>query len=86
LITLWPPGKELFYSTPDGGVLAVEFDLRDSNFVVGKTRELFSGRAFGNAAGAASLDGKRWLLPLPVNEVNASPLILTTNWVATLKR
>ena len=84
--TLWPAGKELFYWTPDTRALAAEFDVQGANFVVGKTRELFSGRAFGNAAGGTTRDGKSWLLPLPVNEVNASPLILTTNWTATLKR
>jgi hypothetical protein len=29
---------------------------------------------------------KRWLMALPVGEPNASPLILTTNWTASLKK
>jgi hypothetical protein len=84
---LRPPGKELFYTTPDARVMAVEFDVQGTNFVVGKSRELFSGRAFGNSTGQdVTRDGKRWLLALPVDQVNASLLILITNWTATLKR
>ena len=86
LITSWPPGKELFYITPDGRVIGTEFALQGSNFVVGKSRELFSGHAFGNNSGSAiSGDGKRWLFALPSDPINASPLILETNWTATLK-
>jgi len=29
---------------------------------------------------------KRWLIAMPVGEPNASPLILTTNWAAGLKK
>jgi hypothetical protein len=84
---LWRTGKELFYSTPDSRIVAVEFNVQGKNFVVGKSRELFSGHAFGNSAGQdVTPDSKRWLLALPVDQVNASPLILVTNWTATLKR
>jgi Tol biopolymer transport system component len=83
---IWPPGKELFYITPDSRAIALEFDVQGTNFVAGKSRELFGGRAFGNSAGQdVSRDGKRWLFALPVDQVNASPLMLVTNWTATLK-
>jgi hypothetical protein len=61
--------------------------VQGTSFVVGKSRELFSGRAFGNSAGQdVTADGKRWLFALPVDQVNASPLMLVTNWTASLKR
>jgi eukaryotic-like serine/threonine-protein kinase len=87
LVTLWPPGKELFYLTADGRVIGVQFEVQGTNFVVGKSRELFSGRAFGtNEATAVTRDGKRWLFAVPVDQPNASPLILQTNWAAGLRR
>jgi len=83
---IWPNGDELFYLTPDNRVIAVKFDVQGANFRVGKSRELFSGRGFGNSTGQdMSPDGKRWLFALPVDQVNASPLMLVTNWTATLK-
>jgi len=72
--------------TPDNRVIAVKFDVQGANFRVGKSRELFSGRGFGNSTGQdMSPDGKRWLFALPVDQVNASPLMLVTNWTASLK-
>ena len=86
MIPYWPQGKELFYTTPDQRVIGVQFEAQGSNFVVGKSRELFQGRAFGSSTGlTVSGDGKRWLFALPIDQMNASPLILETNWVAGLK-
>jgi Tol biopolymer transport system component len=86
IISLWPPGKELFYMTPDNHIIGVELDVQGGNLVVGKSRQLFGGRAFGSSTGFyVTSDSKRWLVALPVEEPNASPLILTTNWTATLK-
>jgi len=55
--------------------------------MVGKSRLLFEGRALGSAGGFdVNRKDKHWLVALPVGEPNASPLILTTNWTATLKK
>ncbi len=93
---LWPPGKELFYYTIDSRLAAVEYATQGPNFIVGKSRLLFGGRSMGSITGAdVSRNGadasrtnrdKRWLMALPVGEPYASPLILTTNWTATLKK
>ena len=84
---LWPPGKELFYFTPDARLTAVEYTTQGPNFTVGKPRLLFGGRSIGSSSGAdVNRNDKRWLLPLPVGEPNASPLILITNWTAALKK
>jgi hypothetical protein len=54
--------------------------------VVGRSRHLFGGRSLGNATGFfVAPDSKRWLAAFPVEEPNASPLTLITNWSATLK-
>jgi hypothetical protein len=86
LIPIWRSDKELFYLSADFRMMATSFNVKGTDFVVGKSRELFSGRAFGNISGAdVTHDNKRWLMALPVDELNASPLVLITNWTATLE-
>ena len=64
----------------------VEVNTQGENLAVGKTRQLFGGRLFGNTIGMfPANDSKRWLGAFAVEEANASPIILTTNWSATLK-
>ena len=64
---------------------AVDLDIQGTNLVVSKSRVILSGRALGASTSFnVTGDGKRWLVALPVAESNASPLILTTNWAATL--
>jgi dipeptidyl aminopeptidase/acylaminoacyl peptidase len=91
----WPRGKELFYVSNDFQMIGVEFEVQGKDFLVGKSRKLFLGTSVGssfsiNPDASASVDvdpdGKRWLMALPVDEHNASPLILTTNWMAGLKK
>ena len=86
ITSFWPTPKELFYTTPDNHVMAVDLEFQGSNLVVGKSRQLFGGRAFGSSSGLLfpASDLKRWLVAFPVDEPNASPLILTTNWTAAL--
>jgi len=85
-VPFWPPGKELFYWGVDSRIYAVEYAAQGPNFVAGKSRVLFGGRSWAGVAGFdVNRNNKRWLFSLPVAEPNASPLILTTNWTATLK-
>jgi hypothetical protein len=85
VIPLWPPGNELFYIAPDLRVFVVEIEIQGNSFVVGESRQLFGGRTFGTLTGFdISRTNKRFLFTLPVDEPNASPLILTTNWTAAL--
>ena len=85
IASFWPTSNELYYLTPDAHVMAVELEFQKANLVVGKSRQLFGGRAFGNAGGLfPGPDRKRWLVAFPVDEPSASPLILTTNWTAAL--
>jgi Tol biopolymer transport system component len=91
----WPRGKELFYVANDFQMIGVEFAVQGTNFLVGKSRRLFEEQSAGsslagNVDASSSVDvdpdGKRWLMALPVDERNASPLILTTNWMSELKK
>jgi hypothetical protein len=81
----WPTKRELFYNTPDFRVMSTELQIEESNLAIGKSRQLFGGRAFGSSVGITPApDGKHWLIALPIDEPNASPLILTTNWTVAL--
>ena len=91
----WPQGKELFYVSNDFQMIGVEFEVRGKNFLVGKSRRLFERQSIGGSlsmnpdAGASidvNRDGTRWLVAAPVDERNASPLILTTNWISESRK
>jgi Tol biopolymer transport system component len=86
LAPFWPPGKEIFYISADFKLMAVEFETQGTNFLVGKSRPIFSAhsRSFTDG-GDLTWAGGRWLAALPADEPNVSPLILTTNWTAALK-
>lgn len=65
--------------------MSTELQTTGSDLVIGKSRQLFGGRAFGSSVSVfPAPDGKRWLVAFPVDEPNASPLILTTNWTLAL--
>jgi eukaryotic-like serine/threonine-protein kinase len=91
----WPQGKELFYVSNDFQMIGVEFEVQGKNFLVGKSRRLFERQSIGGSlsmnpdAGASidvNRDGTRWLVAAPVDERNASPLILTTNWISESRK
>jgi len=93
--SFWPRGKELFYVTNDFQMIGAEVEIQGKNFVVGKSRKLFEGHPVGsslsiNPDASASIDvtpdGASWLVSLPIDEPNASPLILSTNWMSKLKK
>jgi eukaryotic-like serine/threonine-protein kinase len=86
IMSFWPSGSQLFYVTPENHVVVVDIETHGTNLVVGKSRVILGGRAFGSASSMGiDPEGKRWLVPLPVSEPNASPLILTTNWTSALR-
>ena len=79
-------GKELFYLTTDGKVMAVEVHT-DGAFEVGTPQALFV-TPFKNASGwryDVTPDGQRFLVNRPVDE-ESSPITLVQNWTALLKR
>jgi len=77
-------GKELFFLTPDGKLMAADVKLPD----VGVPHELFqipSTVVPVNVEYAVSADGKKFLLREPVDESNES-IGVVLNWAAGLKR
>ena len=80
-------GKEIFYSTTDGMLMAVEVSLKGAQIEIG------TGRSLGIRLGLiatymydVSADGQRILAAVPV-EGKASPsLTLVENWTQLLKK
>ncbi|MGQ0762503.1 MAG: protein kinase domain-containing protein [Acidobacteriota bacterium] len=82
-------GKELYYYTPDGALMAVDV-IVGSSLSIGVPHRLFDFRS-GNglitvAPYSASADGKRFLLNTLVDESGGAPLTIVLNWTADLKR
>ena len=87
------PNRIYFLQPPENKLLAVDLEVRGASLLVGAAQPLFGGKAlarsigFGNApAVSASPDGKRLLMPVPVDE-ESSPLVrVVSDWVAELKK
>jgi Tol biopolymer transport system component len=80
-------GKEIFYLTPDGHLMAAEVRFKADTVEVGTIRELFGGIPLG--AGYfydVSVDGQRILAVLPANRTSPVPITLVQNWAAALKK
>ncbi|HEV8608686.1 MAG TPA: protein kinase [Thermoanaerobaculia bacterium] len=81
-------GKELFYITSDGKVMAVEVRA-GAAFESGTPQALFA-TSLKNAPGPpsydASADGQRFLLNRPIGEESSPPITLVQNWTAFLNR
>ena len=84
----WPRnGKELFYLSSDGKVMAVDVTLSPT-FHVGTPHSLFQAPTVSNNAVLwdVTSDGKRFLFAAPSTEDDASvPYTVVLNWQASLK-
>jgi Tol biopolymer transport system component len=80
-------GRELYYLTQDGRMMAVSIDT-ESGFAPGVPVQLFDRVPVSPASSlyAVSRDGQRFLLNLPMNGDRITPLTLVLNWDAEMKR
>lgn len=83
-------GKEMFYRTADGKMMAVPLKAQ-SSFEAGAPRMLFQTSAdplFPNLGIPydVTADGQRFLINAAIDESRASPITVITNWTAGLKR
>ncbi len=82
-------GKEIFYRTQDGSIMAAGVEAANSNFRVGAVRRLFQVSLSSEGAGYqrkydVTADGQEFLV-LEVPESEAKPVImLDSNWPARL--
>ncbi len=76
-------GKELFYVTYDGQLMAVEVATRNGALESGGAQKLFAGGRFGYDVSA---DGQRFLVIEDDDAAASHPLTLLQNWPALLKK
>jgi len=77
-------GREIFYRSPDGTLVSVAVRLSGSAPELGAPETLFKLSPSAQPGYDASADGQRFLVSVPVETAEASPMILVTNWQADL--
>jgi Tol biopolymer transport system component len=84
-----PDGKELFYMTGDGELMAVEVRDTGSTLDTAAPRKLFDTRATAGTPGsnryAVSADGNRFLVLAPAADSRPEPIAVVLNWTSLLK-
>ncbi len=79
-------GKEIFFATRSGNLMAAEVSLRNGNIEVGKVQKLFDGLIMDRyITWDVSADGQR-VLVVDDGTRAARPLTLVQNWAASLKK
>jgi Tol biopolymer transport system component len=77
-------GRELYYQAPDRKVMAVEIGSGPA-LQAGIPQPLFQVPD-AETAWDVSMDGKRFLLPVPVTQSAQTPITVVLNWQAGLKK
>jgi eukaryotic-like serine/threonine-protein kinase len=79
-------GKELFYVTLDGNVMAAAVTLSPT-FQAGTSKLLFQAPPQpGRPNGDITADGRRFLFPVPANPAAQPPFTVVLNWQAQLNK
>jgi Tol biopolymer transport system component len=82
-------GRELFYTAPDGSVMAVEVRVQGESLAVSTSTRLFGLRGRyeqGTDDFAPSGDGQRFLVKVPVQESVRPQLHVVTSWTSLLSQ
>jgi Tol biopolymer transport system component len=77
-------GRELYYLTLDGDLMAVEIRI-GAGFQAGVPKRLFKASVTGTPYGV-SADGRRFLMPVPVESNNIGLINVVVNWTAELNK
>ena len=82
-------GRELFYLSPQGKMMAAEVAAGAQDFRVGTVRELFTLSGLGAMPGYlydVTSDGQKFLVIQDLVHTSTAPLTLVVNWDAELKK
>jgi hypothetical protein len=80
-------GKEIFYLSPEGQLMAAEVRISSETVEVGTTRALFGGIPTSNGYGYdISADGQRILATVAKQQKSNEPITLVQNWAAGLQK
>jgi Tol biopolymer transport system component len=77
-------GKEIFYLSAEGSVMAVPVKSTDDSFQAGTAQELFKARRASSFDVTA--DGQRFLVNEPVDDASDTPVTVIVNWPQLLKK
>lgn len=88
LFPRWRPGgKEIYYLTTQGDLMAAEVAARNGTLEVGKLQRLFSGIPTSRGYPyAPTADGQKFIIVQGSAAESAPPLTLIQNWPALLRR
>lgn len=81
-------GKELFFISPDGQIMAVDVSQNGASLQLGAPHALFKAATVVGQNGpyAVSADGKKFVMNTVLPQSITEPLTLITNWPADLKQ
>jgi len=84
-------GRELYYLAPDKILMAVDVTTKGGPFEAGRPKALFKSCGYSFAQPLlgtydVAADGKRFLINCLLEETASSPITVTVNWSAGLKR
>jgi hypothetical protein len=83
-------GKELFYLTEDGKLMAVDVNTTSAAFQAGLPKELFQAQlvplSYWRNIYVPSPDGQRFLMITPTGQAKPQPVTFVVNWPALLKK
>ena len=74
-------GNELFYVAADTRLMAVPVRA-GATFECGVAQPLFDTRINNRSTHYATADGKRFLVPFPIDETSSTPVTVVVNWAA----
>jgi eukaryotic-like serine/threonine-protein kinase len=77
-------GKELFYVTPTGDLMAAEVAARNGTLEVGRVQKLFERIIQSEGTYAVSADGQKFVVVENTGATKPRPLTLVENWPAAL--
>ena len=77
-------GKELFYLSPDGQLMASQVNASGSAFQASVPKPLF--KAQQNVQWDVSPDGTKFLFPITGGDTTQSPFTVVLNWMALVKK
>ncbi len=89
---VWPnwrkDGKELFFFSPDGQIMAVDVTKNGASLQLGTPHALFKATTVSGPNGpyTVSADGKKFVMNTVLPQSITEPLTLITNWPTDLKQ
>jgi len=80
-------GKELYWASPNGMLMAASMSLQGAAVHPGKPEPLFQLENLGSTPFAAARDGQRFLVLEPESGGQPDPpMVVVQNWVARLRK